>query len=155
MLRRARRAPIRADIIIDTDDTVVALLIPSISEVTDTVLSDTAEGGLLDLIEATSYFAGSRAAYAGVVLPPGIGSDVWIARVRRRCLAVHRVLCASGRGVANARGLGAITWNTLIDILTDASQSPLLHAAERALAHGTVRWMSERLSRDEPRGRLA
>ena len=155
MLRRARRQPLRADVIIDTDDTVVSLLVPSISEVTTTVLSDTAEGGLLDLIEATAYYAGTRAAYAGVVLPHGADGDVWMGRVNRRSLAVHRVLHAGGRGVSNARGLGAFDWYTLADILGDAGQSPLLHSSERALAQVTMRWMQERLARDEPRGRLA
>jgi hypothetical protein len=75
VLRRARQMPVRADVVIETDDTVISLLVPSLAELTNTVLSDTAAGGLLDIVEATSVLAGVRAAYAGVVLPVGADAD--------------------------------------------------------------------------------
>ena len=146
MLRRGRRAAVRADVVIDTDDTVVAMFVPRLDEITTTVLSDTAEGGLLDLMEATSFKGGVRSAYVGVVLPPGADNDVWTSRIRQRAHAVDRVLRASSRGVRNARGIGAVTWRQLQSILIDASRSQLLFASERALAGSTARWMGERLT---------
>jgi hypothetical protein len=154
-LRRGRRNLVRADVIIDTDDTVVSLLIPTVTELTTTVLSDTADGGLHDLIEATSFFAGTRAAYSAVILPPEADNDLWTARVNRRAHAVHRVLLASERGVGNARGLGALGWRRLATILADVANDDWLHGSERLLAQETAGWMSERLARDEPRQQLA
>lgn len=146
MLRRGRRTSVRADVVIDTDDTVVTCLVPTLAELTQTVLADSADGGLLDLVEATSFKGGVRAAYVGVVLPPGADGDAWIARVNRRAHALHRVLNASGRGVRNAHGIGAITWRDLHAILVDASRSSFLHAPERMLAKCTAEWMDERLA---------
>ena len=146
MLRRGRRAPVRADVVIATDDTVVSLLVPSLSEVTTSVLADTAEGGLLDLLEATSVLAGVRAAYAGVVLPLGADNETWIARVNRRAQGVHRVLRASVRRTANARGIGALNWHELLAIVDDAARSDLLPPSERRIASHTVSWMNERLT---------
>jgi hypothetical protein len=154
-LRRGRRTPVRADVIIDTDDTVVSLVIPTVTELTTTVLSDTADGGLHDLIEATSFFAGTRAAYSAVVLPPEAGHELWMTRVHRRAHAVHRVMLASTRGVVNARGLGALGWRDLSAILSEVASDQRLPGAERLLAQETARWMSERLARDGPRQQLA
>jgi hypothetical protein len=145
MLRRGRRTAVRADVVIDTDDTVVTLLAPSPADVMERVLADTAEGGLLDLVEATSFKGGVRAAYVGVILPPDMDSETWIPRVNRRAQAVHRVLHASGRGVRNAHGIGAVTWRDLQAILADAAHSTFLHESERELAAATAEWMHERL----------
>jgi hypothetical protein len=150
-LRRARRAAVRADVVIDTDDTVVTFLVPNIADVTDLVLSDTADGGLLDLLEATSFKGGVRAAYVGVVLPPGRDSDVWIEHVQRRATAVHRVVQASGRHVRNVRGIGALTWHQLYALLADAASSELLLDSERRIAAATERWMAQRLARLDAR----
>ena len=155
MLRRGRRAPVRADVLICTDDTLISVLVPSVAEVTSTVLSDTAEGGMLDLIEATCHRAGMRSAYTAVVLPPGADGEVWRTRVNRRGLAVRRVLQASTRAVANARGAGALTWSDLGSILADAGHAPALHTSERVLAEATARWMEERLLRNSEHGLLA
>ena len=146
MLRRGRRAAVRADVVIDTDDTVVTVLVPNMQEVVETVLSDTADGGLLDLMEATSFKGGVRAAYVAVVLPPGADGDAWTARVRRRAQAVHRVMQASSRGVRNARGIGALGWSHLHSILDEAARADSLFKSERIVAARTARWMNERLA---------
>lgn len=67
-----------------------------VQELTETVLADTAQGGLLDLMEATSYKGGVRAAYVGVVLPSTVRS-----------------------GSRNARSIGPVTWRQLQSILSD------------------------------------
>ena len=155
MLRRGRRAPVCADVLIATDDTVVALVVPSVAEMTTRVLSDTAEGGLLDLIEATSVFAGVRAAYAGIVLPCGADDDTWVVRVNRRGQGVHRVLHASVRGVVNVRGIGSLTWRGVRGILDDAARSEFLPPSERRFANDAVSWMDKRLTQRDVRIRQA
>ena len=154
MLRRARRSAVRADVIIDTDDTVMTLLVPDAADVLARVLSDTAEGGLLDLVEATSFKSGVRVAYVAVVLPPECDSDIWMTRVRRRANAIARVVNASSRTVRNARAIGALRWRDLERIVIEASGSQCLHESERLLAAGTARWMTERLARYTPHGRV-
>jgi hypothetical protein len=62
MLRRGRRHSVPVSAIVDTDDTVITFLTPSPLEILDSVLSETAEGGLLDVAEATAYLGGNRAA---------------------------------------------------------------------------------------------
>jgi hypothetical protein len=122
---------------------------------TDTVLADSTEGGLLDLIEATAVMAGVRAAYVCVVLPLGADSDTWLTRVKRRGQSVHRVLHASTRRVSNAQGIGALRWHTLLSILDDAAGSDLLPATERRLAAATVSWVRDRLAQRDAGVRLA
>jgi hypothetical protein len=129
--------------------------VPTLAEVMGTILSDTAEGGLLDVMEATSSLAGIRSAYVGVVLPLGADNDVWIGRVQRRAQAVRRVLLASARNPGNAKGIGAIAWPAITAILADAAQSDALPAAECGLADRAVRWMRERLTQGAERDRLA
>lgn len=146
-LRRHRRAAVRADVVIDTDDTVMTFLVPRVDEVTSIVLSDTAEGGLLDLAEATSYKGGVRASYVGIVLPPGADNDMWMTRVNRRARAVQRVLESSGYGIRNAGGIGALGWHDMRAILDDAGRAHSLADSERSLATAVSRWMTQRLSR--------
>lgn len=145
LLRRARRSAVPTDVIVSTDDTVLTFVVPSLDELTSTVLSDTAEGGLLDLIEATCWYAGTRSAYTGVVLPIEADGDVWASRVRHRAERVRRVLQASARGVENARGIGAITWASLADVLSQCAESRGIAEAERRLAKKTATWVRERL----------
>jgi hypothetical protein len=112
-------------------------------------VSDTAEGGLLDVLEATAYFAGVRAAYVAVILPPSADNEVWVGRARRNANAALRVLNASGRRTGNVRGAGAVRWDDLRAVLTELGRSGTIPANERALAQTTARWLGERLSRRE------
>src|SRR5688500_11532959 len=76
MLRRGRREPMPVDVIVETDDTVVSFITPSPEDLLARVLSETAEGGLLDLAEATAWLAGTRHAYLGIVLPVEADDDL-------------------------------------------------------------------------------
>ena len=145
MLRRGRRDLIPVDVIVETDDTVVSVITPPLPDLLGRVLSETAEGGLLDLAEATSWLAGTRRAYVGVVLPLEADDDVWLTRIRRRAARVGNVLHTTARGVSNLRGMGPLTWTALHDVLTDASESSSVATSERELAMLTARWMAERL----------
>jgi hypothetical protein len=121
----------------------------------DTVLSDTAEGGLLDVAEATAYLAGGRSAYVSVVLPIEVEEEVWSPRVQRRAERVGRVLSSSSRNPENLRGMGATTWHALYELLSDVAQSRFISKPEQRCAMTAVEWMSERLKIDRSHQRLA
>ena len=155
MLRRGRRHSVPVSAIIDTDDTVITFLAPSPTEMLDNVLSETSEGGLLDVGEATAYLAGTRSAYVSVVLPIEVEEQVWASRVRRRAERVARILSSSGRGPDNIRGIGATTWSALHELLSDVAQSRFISKSEQRCATTTVEWMRERLKIDRTLQRLA
>lgn len=155
MLRRGRRHSVPVSVIIDTDDTVMTLLTPSPGEMLENVLSETAEGGLLDVAEATAYLAGTRSAYVSVILPIEIEEQVWAPRVRRRAERVARVLSSSGRSPENLLGMGVTTWSALHDLLSDIARSRFISRTEQRCATTAVDWMSERLSTAISRQRLA
>jgi len=155
MLRRHRRHNVPVSAIVDTDDTVISFLTPSPTEILDSVLSETAEGGLLDVAEATAYLAGSRSAYVSVVLPIDVEEQVWAPRVQRRAERVGRVLQSSGRSPENLRGMGVTTWHALHELLSEIAQSRFISRPEQRYAMTAVDWMSERLAVETGRKRLA
>jgi hypothetical protein len=152
LLRRGRRHTVPVSAIVDTDDTVITFLTPSPTELLDSVLSETAEGGLLDVAEATAYLAGSRSAYVSVVLPIEVSEQVWASRVRRRA---ERVLVSGGRSPENLRGIGATTWSALHELLSEIADSRFISRPERRYAMTAADWMSERLATETSRKRLA
>lgn len=155
MLRRGRRHSVPVSAIIDTDDTVIAFLTPSPTELLDSVLSETAEGGLLDVAEATAYLAGTRSAYVSVVLPIEVDEQVWASRVRGRAERVTRTLSSGGRSPENIRGIGATTWDALHDLLSEVARSRFISKSEQRFAMTTAAWMNERLKLDRTHQRLA
>jgi hypothetical protein len=155
MLRQGRRCPVPVSVIVDTDDTVISFLAPSPTEMLDTVLSETAEGGLLDVAEATAYLAGTRSAYVSVVLPLEVEEQVWASRVRRRAERVARLLSARGRHPENVRGIGATTWHALHELLSEIARSRFISKSEQRCAMTTVEWMSARLADEVSQKRLA
>jgi len=152
MLRRGRRRTVPVSAIVDTDDTVVTFLTPSPTDLLDTVLSETAEGGLLDVAEATAYLAGTRSAYVSVVLPVDVNEEVWAPRIRQR---VARVLSSSARSPENRCGIGATTWSALHELLLEIAQSPFIPESEQRFAMTTAAWMSKRLKIGRNYERLA
>ena len=155
LLRRGRRLNVPFGAIVDTDDTVVTFLTPSRTEMLDTVLSETAEGGLLDVAEATAYLAGTRSAYVSVVLPTEVEEEVWAPRVQQRAERVRRLLSSSERSPENLRGVGATTWGALHELLSEIAHSRFISRTEQRFAIAAVNWMSERLAVETSSKRLA
>jgi len=145
ILRRGRVQSVPVDVVIDTDDTVVTVLTPAPSELLDRILSETAVDGLVSVAEATAWLAGCRSAYVCVVLPIESDNQEWIDRVGGRAKRVERLLLAEGRGLTNLRGIGAVTWSALQDVLAEVERSPLVADSERRWVHLTAEWMRERL----------
>jgi hypothetical protein len=155
-LRRGRPLSVPVNVVIDTDDTVITLLTPGPSELLDRVLSESAADGLVSVAEATSWLAGTRSAYVSVVLPMESDADEWVDRVQRRAERARRVLLANGRGPANLRGIGAITWTSLHELLTELAASEFINESEKRWVQTTAAWMQERIdSLGRNRQRLA
>ena len=147
ILRRGRPQTVPVNVVISTDDTVITLLTPGPSELLDRVLSDTAADGLVSVAQATSWLAGTRSAYVSVVLPIESDSQQWLDRVQRRSGQAHRVLLAHGHPPANLRGIGAVTWPKLHELLTEVEASAFINDSERRWVQMTAAWMKERLER--------
>lgn len=156
VLRRGRVQSLPVDAVIDTDDTVITFLTPGPSELLDRVLSESAADGLVNVADATAWLAGTRSAYVSVVLPIEADDHEWLGRVRRRAERAHRVLTADGTGPSNLRGIGAVTWRTLHELLAEVETSAFIADSERRLLRTTRMWMEERLEqRERNRRRLA
>lgn len=140
MLRRGKRRPVPVHVLVDTEDVVLAFWAPAMSQLA-AVTADTAEAGLLELAEATSWHAGTRHAYAGVILPVEADESTWLPRVQRRELTVLRALRDSGARVANLRGCGVLTWPEIEAVLVEASAETAIPEVQRAMATRTARWM--------------
>ena len=145
ILRRGLVRSLPVDVIIDTDDTVVTVITPGPTGLVDRILSETAVDGLVNVAEATAWLAGTRSAYVSVVLPIESSGQEWIDRVRRRAARAHRVLLAEGRGPANLKGMGAVTWPALHELLAEVEASPFIPDSERRWVRTTAHWMKERL----------
>ena len=154
-LRRGRRNAVPVSAIIDTDDTVISFLTPSPTEMLDTILSDTAEGGLLDVAEATAYLAGTRPAYVSVVLPVEVEEQVWGPRVRRRADRVGRVLSSSPHNPEHIGGIGATTWHALHELLAEIAESRFIPKSEQRVAMTAADWMNQRIAAETSRKKLA
>ena len=142
MLRRHRREDVRADVVIETEDTVLTFVVPTRTELRTTVWADGSDHGLLELVESTSWLAGRRDAYTGIIMPLEPDDHVWRARIRGRAERLHRTLQARDPSLANVQDVGVITWLALADVLLDATQSPIIRDSERQLARCTAEWIS-------------
>lgn len=142
VLRRGRRHAVPVSVIIETDDTVIVVVTPNVTGL-DEAVSNTTDGGLLDLAEATAWLAGARSAYVLVVLPMEVDEDAWTPRIRQRGERVRRVLAVSPKGPANLRGIGATTWPALRDLLAGIRACGCNRAAEQRYADTTVEWMTD------------
>lgn len=145
MLRRGRRGLVPVDVAIETEDVVLGLAAPRLSDLAST-LADTAEVGLLELVEAVSWRAGVRHAHVGVLLPAEADPLTWVPRVQRRALMVLRALGQADPHVSNVRGVGALTWSELEIVLSEAAAASALPADDRAVASRAARWLSRTLS---------
>lgn len=154
LLRRGRRHPVPVSAIIDTDDTVIVVLTPAVTDLHE-VVSETKEGGLLDLAEAAAWLAGARSTYVIVVLPIDADEEVWTSRVRRRAERVTRVLKSGPKGPANLRGIGPTTWRALHGLLSEISACRFIDQAEQRHAMTAARWIAARLRPELRRRNLA
>lgn len=144
ILRQGRRHAIPVSVVIDTDDTLIVLLTPAVTDLHE-VVSETSDAGLAELSEAAAWLAGARSTYVIVVLPIEADEAVWTSRFRRRAECARRVAQAAPKGPANLRGVGTTTWSALHDLLSELSACSFIAQAERRYASTAAAWMRARL----------
>lgn len=142
-LRRARHGTVSVDAFIETEESVVALACPADDRL-PVLASDTADGNLLDVVEAMSWAAGSRRLYAGVVLPPEGDPQRWEARLTHRARTVMRLLAGDSL-TANVRGIGVTTWPAIAALVDEVAEAGVLDARERQIGAETARWLQRGL----------
>lgn len=146
MLRRGKRGAVPVDVLVETEDLVVAVCAPSLETLAGRLLTDTDEPGLLEVAEAAMWKAGARPAFVAVLLPPEADEAVWSARVGRRARIVRQILAADERTKNSLRGLGTLVWADLVAILRDVATSPIIRFDEGARAAALVRWLTRALN---------
>lgn len=141
----ARLAPIDADVVIETEQAVWALLAPHGGDLF------VGAGGMPDplgaLASAVSWHAGRRDCYAGVIVAAQDDAGLGTSLVRRYDSlpgALARRLPPRSHDTSNVKGLGVTTWERLVTIVRDASESDVIPAPERAIARRVVAWWDGR-----------
>jgi len=135
-----RAAPV-ADVLIETEHTVWALMVRS-----DDRLEDHVSGAdpVAQLIDAGSWFAGTRDFHIGFIVVDPESAPVATALVRRYGRSTNSVMLRSGSracSMTNVRGIALTCWVDLAAILRDCEQSPVLSDIERALARNALAWL--------------
>jgi hypothetical protein len=96
------------------------------------------------IIEATSWYAGTRSCYLGILSSLPGHQNVGVALVERYFRSRDSLQLRSdtrGNGLVNVRGIGSARWSDLAAILRDCEQADVLTNIERALARSAVTWL--------------
>lgn len=139
------RPDVTADVVIETEHAVWTLMLCDRNQ-----CRREPEPGKADLatqlIDATSWYAGTRACYFGVVSsePSHKGAGVaLVGRYFRSRESLRLRSEARGNSLSNVRGVGALHWTDLAAILRDCEQADVLTDIERALARNALRWLRQ------------
>jgi hypothetical protein len=137
------RPDVVADVVIETEHAVWALML--CGENMRHVEAESTKGDFASqLIDAASWYAGTRGCHFGVVLCEPNHQDAGVALVDRYFRSRDSLrLRSDGRGnyLSNVRGVGSVRWTDLAAILRDCEQADVLTDIERALARNVVTWL--------------
>ena len=131
-----------ADVMIETEHAVWALMLGDHD--LRRVQSESKVDSAALLIDATSWYAGTRDCSFGIIPCQSAYQDSGVALVERYYRSKESVrLRSGGRGnlLSNVRGVGSIRWTDLDAILRDGEQADVLTPIERALARNVVTWL--------------
>jgi hypothetical protein len=136
---------VAADVMLETEHAVWTLMLSG--DALRRVESDVAEAdSATQLIDATSWYAGTRSCVVGIISCGARYQDAGVALVERYFRSRESVRIRSdGRAhlLANVRGVGSIHWTDLAAILRDCEQADVMTDIERALARNVVTWLHE------------
>lgn len=123
---------VTADVIIETEHAVWALMMDDCGDAAAT------------LIDATSWHAGSRDCSFGVIFSQS-RHDAGVSLVGKYLRSQESLRLRSGsrrNRLSNVRGVGALQWTDLAAILRECEHSDVLSRIERDLARNVVTWLA-------------
>jgi len=139
------RPDVVADVVIETEHAVWALIL--CTDDLQHIDAESANGDFASqVIDATSWYAGTRGCYVGIVSRQSGHQDAGVALVERYFRSRDSLQLRSdtrGNALANMRGIGSLRWTDLAAILRDCEQSDVLTNIERALARNAVTWLEQ------------
>jgi hypothetical protein len=139
------RPDIVADVVIETEHAVWTLML--CGDAPRHVDAESATGDFASqVIDATSWYAGTRSCYFGILASQPRHLDAGVALVERYFRSRDSLqLRANTRSNAhsNVRGIGSVRWPDLAAILRDCEQADVLTNIERALARNAVTWLEQ------------
>ena len=139
------RPDVVADVVIETEHALWTLML----RVEDLrhIEAESAEGDFASqLIDATSWHAGTRGCYFGVLSSQPPHQDAGVALVERYFRSRDSLQLRSdtrGNALSNVRGVGSVRWTDLAAILRDCEQADVLTSIERALARNALTWLEQ------------
>jgi hypothetical protein len=138
------RPDVVADVVVETEHAVWALMLGG-NNLQRRVESDSAQADLAaQLIDAMSWYAGTRDCVFGVIACPPAHQDPAVALVERYFRSKDSLQLRSdwrGNLLSNVRGVGTLSWTDLAAILRDCEQADVHTHIERALARNVVTWL--------------
>ena len=137
------RPDVVADVVIETEHAVWTLML--CGEDLRHIEAESANGDFASqLIDATSWHAGTRPCYFGVLSGQPRHQDAGVALVERYFRSRDSLRLrtdARGHALSNVRGIGSVRWSDLSAILRECEQADILTQIERALARNVVTWL--------------
>ena len=139
------RPDVVADVVIETEHAVWTLML--CGDALRHVDAGSAKGDFASqVIDATSWYAGTRGCYFGVLSGQRRDQDAGMALVERYVRSRDSLQLRSdtrGNAPSNVRGIGSVRWTDLAAILRDCEQADVLTNIERALARNAVTWLEQ------------
>jgi hypothetical protein len=135
-------APVRADVVIETEHLVWLLLTTCGTE----ILWPDADAAVLDpvgrLADAGSWLAGRRDLCCGLIVSRPEDAPVGSSLIRKYAGQNSVLRFPSSRSAPALRGAGLATWRDLAAILEDCEASPILGDLDRLVARTTLAWIA-------------
>ncbi len=140
------RPHVVADVIIETEHAVWGFMAATTNDVrwleSETGRADIAS----QVIDAASWFAGTRDCHIGLIQSTGGGTLSEDAAVSRYARSRDSLWLRSGSkpdSLSNVRGVGVLRWTQFAAILQDCAQALILTDMERALARNALAWLAK------------
>ena len=137
------RPTVVADVMVETEHAVWTLILGG-NDLWHAESDSTKAASAALLIDATSWYAGTRDCSFGVIWGQPTYQDAGAAVVERYFRSRESLRLRSdwrGNLLSNVRGVGSLRWKDLAVILRDCARAEVLTDIERALARNVVTWL--------------
>jgi hypothetical protein len=134
---------VTADVVVETEHALWALMLGE-DDLQRGESGSASADSAAQLIDAMSWYAGTRDCVFGVISCQPMHKDASVAVVERYFRSKDSLRLRSewrGHFLSNLRGVGSLRWTDLVAILRDCEQGDTLTCMERALARNVVTWL--------------